>query len=83
MKWVLIRITSLQCSLPQYRWVHQRKAFEKPLVSQPVVRNKLAAIISRVESAQSWLENITYQMCNMVCSLKPNETIDCDANITG
>jgi alkylation response protein AidB-like acyl-CoA dehydrogenase len=49
-----------------YRWVSQRKAFGKPLHSQAVIRNKLAAMISRIESAQSWLENITYQMNNMV-----------------
>jgi alkylation response protein AidB-like acyl-CoA dehydrogenase len=30
-----------------------------------VIRAKLAGMISRVESVQSWLENITYQMCNM------------------
>lgn len=48
------------------RWVNQRKAFGKPLHSLAVVRSKLALMISRVESQQSWLENITYQMCNMV-----------------
>ncbi|KAF8348835.1 peroxisomal acyl-CoA-dehydrogenase [Amanita rubescens] len=47
------------------KWVSQRKAFGKPLHSQAVIRNKLAAMISRIESAQSWLENITYQMNNM------------------
>lgn len=31
-----------------------------------VVRAKLAAMIARAESVQNWLENITYQMCNMV-----------------
>lgn len=49
-----------------HRWVSQRKVFGKPLHSQAVIRNKLAAMISRVESVQSWLENITYQMNNMV-----------------
>ena len=48
------------------RWVHQRKAFNRPLTSQAVVRNKLAGMIARVESVQNWLENITYQMNNMV-----------------
>ncbi|EIW57326.1 acyl-CoA dehydrogenase [Trametes versicolor FP-101664 SS1] len=47
------------------KWVNQRKAFGKPLHSLAVVRSKLALMISRVESQQSWLENITYQMCNM------------------
>ena len=48
------------------RWTTQRKVFGKPLHSQAVVRSKLAAMISRAEAAQAWLENITYQMCNMV-----------------
>ena len=48
------------------RWTAQRKAFGKPLNSQAVIRNKLAAMIARAESVQSWLENITYQMTHMV-----------------
>ncbi|KAF8227256.1 peroxisomal acyl-CoA-dehydrogenase [Tricholoma matsutake] len=47
------------------KWCNQRKAFGKPLHSQAVVRSKLAAMISRVESVQSWLENLTHQMNNM------------------
>ncbi|PPQ91009.1 hypothetical protein CVT25_013934 [Psilocybe cyanescens] len=47
------------------KWVSQRKVFGKPLSSQAVIRSKLAAMISRVESAQSWLENVTYQMSHM------------------
>jgi len=46
-------------------WTSQRKAFGKPLNAQPVIRSKLAAMISRVESIQSWLESVTYQMCHM------------------
>ncbi|KAL1713163.1 acyl-CoA dehydrogenase/oxidase [Schizophyllum commune] len=47
------------------KWVNQRKAFNKPLHAQAVIRNKLAGMIQRTESVQNWLENITYQMCNM------------------
>ncbi|KAH9481569.1 Acyl-CoA dehydrogenase apdG [Psilocybe cubensis] len=47
------------------KWVSQRKVFGKPLSSQAVIRSKLASMISRVESAQSWLENVTYQMSKM------------------
>ncbi|KAJ7494664.1 acyl-CoA dehydrogenase/oxidase [Mycena galericulata] len=47
------------------KWATQRKVFGKPLSSQAVVRQKLAAMISRVESCQSWLENITFQMTRM------------------
>ncbi|EIN04041.1 acyl-CoA dehydrogenase, partial [Punctularia strigosozonata HHB-11173 SS5] len=47
------------------KWSNQRKAFGKPLNSQAVVRHKLADMIARTEAIQSWLENVTYQMCNM------------------
>jgi len=46
-------------------WVSQRNVFGKPLSAQAVIRSKLAAMISRAEATQNWLENITYQMCNM------------------
>jgi len=48
--------------IPFQRWATQRQVFGKPLSSQAVIRAKLAEMISRVESAQSWIENITYQM---------------------
>ena len=48
------------------KWVNQRKAFGKPLHAQAVIRAKLADMIAKTEAAQHWLENITYQMCNMV-----------------
>lgn len=48
------------------KWINQRKAFGKPLANQAVVRAKVAAMISRAEAIQAWLENITYQMSNMV-----------------
>ncbi|PAV16666.1 hypothetical protein PNOK_0828600 [Pyrrhoderma noxium] len=47
------------------KWATQRKVFGKPLISQAVIRHKLAGMISRAESVQAWLENVTYQMCNM------------------
>lgn len=48
-----------------FKWANQRKVFGKPLIDQPVIRNKLAKMISSLESVHAWLENITYQMCNM------------------
>lgn len=47
------------------KWSHQRLVFGKRLIEQPVIRQKLAKMIALVESHQSWLETITYQMCNM------------------
>ncbi|OBZ72417.1 Isovaleryl-CoA dehydrogenase, mitochondrial [Grifola frondosa] len=55
------------------KWISQRKAFGKPLYSQAVIRSKVAAMIARAESVQSWLENITYQMCNMSYKQQANK----------
>eukprot|EP01059_Diplonema_ambulator_P002923 TRINITY_DN12553_c0_g1_i1.p1 TRINITY_DN12553_c0_g1~~TRINITY_DN12553_c0_g1_i1.p1 ORF type:complete len:522 (+),score=201.30 TRINITY_DN12553_c0_g1_i1:43-1566(+) len=48
-----------------FKWAVQRKVFGKPLISQPVVRQKLAEMAAGTESLQHWLDAITYQMCNM------------------
>ncbi|PPQ81077.1 hypothetical protein CVT25_014540 [Psilocybe cyanescens] len=47
------------------KWSTQRIVFGKPLTSQPVIRAKLATMISRVEACQNWYETITYQMNQM------------------
>ncbi|KAL2863386.1 acyl-CoA dehydrogenase family protein [Aspergillus lucknowensis] len=47
------------------KWSNQRIVFGKKLVDQPVIREKLARMISLCESNQAWLESIAYQMCNM------------------
>jgi len=47
------------------KWSHQRIVFGKPLISQPVIRAKLAKMMQLVEAQQAWLEQITYQMCHM------------------
>lgn len=44
------------------KWTHQRIVFGKPLISQPVIRQKLARMISLVEANQAWLEQIVHQM---------------------
>lgn len=46
-------------------WCNQRKAFGKPLIQQPVIRQKLARMVGAVESSYSWLESITHQMNTM------------------
>lgn len=50
-------------------WSTQRIVFGKPLTSQPVIRAKLGAMISRIEACQNWMETITFQMDNVRCSL--------------
>jgi len=47
------------------KWAHQRLVFRKRLIDQPVIRQKLAKMIALCESHQSWLETVTFQMCNM------------------
>ncbi|KAJ1564354.1 hypothetical protein HK096_008389 [Nowakowskiella sp. JEL0078] len=44
------------------KWANQRKVFGKRLIEQPVIRFKLATMISQIEGIENWLENITYQM---------------------
>jgi len=47
------------------KWSHQRIVFGKPLINQPVIRQKIARMITLVEANQAWLESVTYQMNNM------------------
>ncbi|KAJ9467177.1 Cyclohexane-1-carbonyl-CoA dehydrogenase [Diplonema papillatum] len=48
-----------------FKWAMQRKAFGKRLIDQPVIRQKMARIVSLTEMNWSWLELITYQMNNL------------------
>ncbi|ORX56271.1 acyl-CoA dehydrogenase NM domain-like protein [Hesseltinella vesiculosa] len=48
-----------------FLWAHQRKVFGKRLIDQPVIRNKLARMISQMEAQHAWLENLTFQMNHM------------------
>ncbi|KAK3278646.1 hypothetical protein CYMTET_13429 [Cymbomonas tetramitiformis] len=47
------------------RWSTLRKAFGKPLLAQPVIRERLAAMTAETEACHAWVETLTYQMCNM------------------
>eukprot|EP00933_Yihiella_yeosuensis_P001533 TRINITY_DN10252_c0_g1_i1.p1 TRINITY_DN10252_c0_g1~~TRINITY_DN10252_c0_g1_i1.p1 ORF type:complete len:530 (+),score=105.16 TRINITY_DN10252_c0_g1_i1:124-1713(+) len=48
-----------------FKWACQRMAFGKPLIEQPVMRQKLARMAGLLESAHAFLELITYQMNTM------------------
>lgn len=48
-----------------FKWASQRKVFGKPLIEQPVIRNKLAHMVSEVEAVHAWLESVTHQMNTM------------------
>ncbi|KAJ3051696.1 hypothetical protein HK102_012018 [Quaeritorhiza haematococci] len=67
-RWLIIcavaRVSRL-CVEESFKWAFQRKVFGKRLIEQPVIRNKLAHMVSQTEAVQSWLENLTYQMTQM------------------
>lgn len=48
-----------------FKWAHLRLVFGKPLIDQPVIRQKFAKMLAKVEASQAWLETLTYQMCQM------------------
>jgi len=47
-----------------FMWAKQRKIFGKALIDQPVIRNKLASAAAALESVQTYVESVTYDMCN-------------------
>jgi alkylation response protein AidB-like acyl-CoA dehydrogenase/predicted heme/steroid binding protein len=57
----ITRYTVEEC----WKWSMQREVFGKPLISQPVIRFKLAEMSARLEAVQNWYENITFQMSKM------------------
>ena len=48
-----------------FKWARQRTVFGKALIEQPVIRFKLASMVSQLESVWSWLETITHEMNTM------------------
>ncbi|KAJ3016958.1 hypothetical protein HKX48_003784 [Thoreauomyces humboldtii] len=55
------RLVTEEC----FKWANQRMVFGKRLIEQPVIRYKLADMLSGVEALQGWLETVTYQMTKM------------------
>eukprot|EP01124_Arcella_intermedia_P008090 TRINITY_DN1504_c0_g1_i1.p1 TRINITY_DN1504_c0_g1~~TRINITY_DN1504_c0_g1_i1.p1 ORF type:complete len:525 (+),score=85.20 TRINITY_DN1504_c0_g1_i1:40-1575(+) len=48
-----------------FKWAKQRKVFDKELIEQPVIRQKLAGMVSMHEANTQQLDFITYQMNQM------------------
>jgi len=46
-------------------WAHVRKVFGKPLITQPVIRQKFAQMFAKIEAVQCFVEHICYQMTHM------------------
>ncbi|CAD7936884.1 unnamed protein product [Amoebophrya sp. A120] len=44
------------------QWLTQRKAFGRPLSDQPVLRFKFGQMVAALESLQSYMDHVTYQM---------------------
>jgi len=64
-RWFIVCLLAGSCrgiTEEAFRWTMQRKVFGKTLIHQPVIRQKLAAMISKTEALENWLESITYQM---------------------
>merc|ERR1712224_47076 len=45
-----------------FKWSMQRKVFGKPLVEQPVIREKLAQSFAGIESATAMMNEVTHAM---------------------
>jgi len=48
-----------------FQWCMQREVFGKKLITQPVIRAKLARMIGSIESLEGYMESVTYQFANM------------------
>ncbi|KAK3201561.1 hypothetical protein GRF29_185g1339457 [Pseudopithomyces chartarum] len=48
-----------------FQWAIKREAFDKTLIEQPVVRNKLGNCGRQVEALQAWTEQIVYELENL------------------
>ncbi|CAJ1424596.1 unnamed protein product [Effrenium voratum] len=53
------------CTAETFKWAMQRKVFGKPLIEQPVIREKLAQMFAGVEACSQMLYDITFNMNSM------------------
>jgi len=64
-RWMIVSSFLASCRVcisDCFKWACQRMAFGKPLIEQPVLRQKLAKMAGMVESAHALLELVTHQM---------------------
>merc|ERR1719199_1833117 len=45
-----------------FKWAMQRKVFGKPLVEQPVIREKLAQMFAGIEAGSAMINEVTHAM---------------------
>jgi len=53
------------CVEESFKWAMQRKVFGKPLMEQPVIREKMAQMFSGLESCTSLMHELTHNMVIM------------------
>ncbi|KAI8983530.1 acyl-CoA dehydrogenase/oxidase [Pilobolus umbonatus] len=59
------------CLEESLKYAHKRKTFGKRLIDHPVIRNKLANMIRKVEATHAWMESLAYQSTQMPIELQP------------
>jgi len=50
------------CYEEAFVWAHKRKTFGQRLIDNPLIRNKLALMVGKIQACQHWLDAITSQM---------------------
>lgn len=58
------------CIEDAIKFANKRKTFGKTLLEHPVIRNKLAHMIRKVEATHAWIESITLQMDTLPPKMK-------------
>ncbi|KAI8976006.1 acyl-CoA dehydrogenase/oxidase [Pilobolus umbonatus] len=59
------------CVEEALKYANKRKTFGKKLIDHPVIRNKFAHMIRKVEATHAWMEALTYQATKMPVELLP------------
>eukprot|EP00732_Lithocolla_globosa_P003582 Lithocolla_globosa_v1_NODE_2945_length_1815_cov_5.456250.p1 type:complete len:422 gc:universal NODE_2945_length_1815_cov_5.456250:1366-101(-) len=62
---VVCAIRARVCNEEVFKWAMQRKVFGKPLIEQPVIREKLAQSVGALESVTAMLYDVTHQMVHL------------------
>eukprot|EP01061_Rhynchopus_euleeides_P030280 TRINITY_DN50362_c0_g1_i1.p1 TRINITY_DN50362_c0_g1~~TRINITY_DN50362_c0_g1_i1.p1 ORF type:complete len:512 (+),score=231.16 TRINITY_DN50362_c0_g1_i1:52-1587(+) len=64
-RWTMIVTLAERCRIMVdecFKWANQRMVFGKKLITLPVIRAKLAEMVTLSEGLQHWLDAITFQM---------------------
>eukprot|EP01128_Nolandella_sp_AFSM9_P000623 TRINITY_DN10775_c0_g1_i1.p1 TRINITY_DN10775_c0_g1~~TRINITY_DN10775_c0_g1_i1.p1 ORF type:complete len:565 (+),score=87.08 TRINITY_DN10775_c0_g1_i1:68-1762(+) len=53
------------CYEDSFKYAHKRSTFGKKLIDHPVIRAKFGKMIRSIESCQSWMESVVFQLTQM------------------